>query len=246
MAKRVIFGATSAIAVEVARLFASNADDLLLIARNSEKLEILRKDLLVRGASVVEVLKSDLACIESHQELLSKIDRIMPDYDTAFFAYGILGDQVHAQKSFEATKEILDVNFISVLSLITSIANHFEQIGSGVIAVICSVAGDRGRRSNYIYGTTKGALDIFLQGLRNRLSFNGVSVVTFKLGFVDTPMTANIKKNFMFASPEYVAKGIFKAINKRKNVVYLPAVWRFIMLGIKFIPECLFKKQKYI
>ena len=139
------------------------------------------------------------------------------------------------------TKE-LETNFVSVVSLLTYMANYFSAKKSGTIAVISSVAGDRGRQSNYVYGAAKGALTLVLQGLRNRLFSDGVQVLTIKPGFVDTPMTADIKKNFLFVKPKLVAEQIVIAVKKKKDVVYVPWFWRYIMLIIKIIPEFIFKR----
>lgn len=131
-----------------------------------------------------------------------------------------------------------------MVSLLTLLANRLEAQKSGTIAVISSVAGDRGRSSNYVYGTAKGAVSLFLQGLRGRLHPSGVRVLTIKPGFVDTPMTADVKKNALFASPEGIAKGIVSAIDRGREVVYLPSFWRGIMLMIRAVPEPLFKRLK--
>jgi short-subunit dehydrogenase len=128
--------------------------------------------------------------------------------------------------------------------MLTPIADFFEKQKHGVITVISSVAGDRGRQSNYIYGSAKAGLSVYLDGLRNRLYSAGVAVVTIKPGFVDTPMTAHLKKGFLFASPEKVARDILRAIEKRKCVVYTPWFWRWIMFVIKSIPETIFRKLK--
>lgn len=242
----VIFGATSAIAMETAKLFAANGDSLLLVARNETHLDALKADLTTRGAVSVNHIVSDLADCKAHQALLEKISQIMPDYNTVLVAYGSLPNQEECEQSFETTERELNTNFISVVSLLTPIANRFAENNSGTIAVISSVAGDRGRQSNYVYGAAKGGLSLFLQGLRNRLFSRGVSVITIKPGFVDTPMTAGIKKNALFVTPDVVAKGIFKAINKKRDVVYLPCFWWGIMLVIKSIPEFFFKRQKSI
>ena len=129
-----------------------------------------------------------------------------------------------------------------MVSFLTPVANYFEKLQKGTIAVGSSVAGDRGRQSNYLYGTAKGAKTIFLQGLRNRLTKSGVQVLTIKPGFVDTPMTAHIEKGPLFVDPEVIAQGIMKAIKNKRDVVYLPFFWRWIMLIIKLIPEKIFKR----
>ena len=136
----------------------------------------------------------------------------------------------------------LTTNGISVISLLTILANYFEAQKQGCIAVITSVAGDRGRKTNYVYGTAKAAVNMFLQGLNNRLFKSGVRVLTLKVGFVDTPMTAAIKKTPLFAQPETVGKSIYKAMLRRKGVVYIPWFWQFIMLIIIHIPEIIFKR----
>jgi decaprenylphospho-beta-D-erythro-pentofuranosid-2-ulose 2-reductase len=243
MRKILILGGTSAIAMECARLFAAQGDEIFLAARGSDKLEALRRDLLVRGAKRVETVVSDLAALEGHAALLEEVRRRMPDFDTVLVAYGSLPDQKVCEQSFELTRQALRVNFVSVVSLLTLIANEFESRRGGTIAVISSVAGDRGRQSNYIYGTAKGALSIFLQGLRNRLHPAGVNVITLKPGFVDTPMTAAFPKGALFVGPEVVAAGIFRAVAKGRDVVYLPWFWRLIMALICSVPESIFKRQ---
>lgn len=244
MRKIVVFGATSAIAIESCRAFALDGDALLLIARDSQKLEALQNDLLTRGAKEVYTLTAQLDQIDQHEKLLTEINEILPEYDTVLVAYGVLGEQSELIKNYQATEQVLRTNFTSVVSLLTPIANIFEARRSGSIAVISSVAGDRGRQSNYIYGCSKGALSIFLDGLRNRLYSSNVNVLTIKPGFVDTPMTADIKKGPLFASAEKVGAGIYEAIKARADVVYLPFWWQGIMLVIKTIPEIIFKRLK--
>ena len=243
MKKIVIFGAASAIAAAAARCMAEQAAELFLIGRSEEKLLAVRNDLKVRGAQRVEYAVCDLANTAGHAALIEKIAAVMPDFDTVLIAYGVLADQKLCEQSFEETEKQLRINFISAVSLITIVANRFEALRKGTIAVITSVAGDRGRKSNYIYGTAKGALGIFLQGLRNRLCPAGVRVLTLKPGFVDTPMTASFKKGLLFVKPEVVGRGICRALEKGGDVVYLPWFWRFIMLIIRNIPEALYKRM---
>ena len=139
---------------------------------------------------------------------------------------------------------MLHTNFLSAVSLLTPLANRFEAQKAGTLVVISSVAGDRGRQSNYVYGASKGALSVFLQGLRNRLARSGVAVVTVKPGFVDTPMTAGVKKNALFATPDKVAQGIVRAADARKDEVYLPGFWGPNRFAIRGIPERVFKRMK--
>ena len=241
--KILIIGATSAIAHETAEFFARDGAELFLVARNNERLEDVSNDLKVRGAKRTETFLLDLNDLDRHQEMMQTSIDTLGGLDMVLISHGTLGDQQLCQQSVAKTLEELTTNFTSVISLLTILANYFEQQKRGCIAVVSSVAGDRGRRSNYVYGTAKGAVSIFLQGLRSRLSTSGVTVVTVKPGLVDTPMTASMKKGLLFAQPRKVGEGIYQAMIKGKEVVYLPWFWRPIMLIIKSIPESVFKKM---
>lgn len=240
--KIAIIGATSAIAHETARCFAREGAELFLVARSEEKLQTLADDLKVYGAKQVETFLLDLSNLSRHQELFDKIIITLNGLDMLLIAHGTLGNQRKCEVSVEETLKELTNNFTSVISLLTIGANYFEQQKRGCIAVISSVAGDRGRGSNYVYGTAKGGVTVFLQGLRNRLAKSGVNVVTIKPGFVDTPMTASVKKGLLFARPDAVGRGIYQAMKQGKEVVYLPWFWRPIMLIVKSIPESIFKR----
>lgn len=239
----VIFGAASAIAQATARLFAQEHSNLILIDRNADQLKIIEQDLATRGATSTKTFAADLTEMDRHEELWKDITKNgLPD--VVLIAYGTLGDQKKSEQEFETTHRELITNFVSVVSLLTHIANDFEQDGNArTIAVISSVAGDRGRQSNYIYGTAKGGLTIFLQGLRNRFGKTPINVLTIKPGFVDTPMTASFKKGLLWVKPEVVGQGIYSAIKSHKSVVYLPWFWRYIMLIIRSIPESIFKNM---
>lgn len=244
MKSMLILGATSAIAQETAKLFAVDRLKFFLVARHAERLEILARDLTLRGAAKVGYRALDLNAFDQHSSLLAEATQSLSGLDIVLIAHGTLGDQEVCEQCYASAEQELKTNFLSVVSFLTPLANQFEKQKYGCIAVISSVAGDRGRRSNYVYGTAKGALTLFLQGLRNRLDPLGVSVITIKPGFVDTPMTAAFKKNFLFSRPDTVAQGIYNAIRRKKNVVYLPFFWWGIMAIIKVIPESIFKKLK--
>lgn len=241
MSNILILGATSAIAKHTTRLFAADENSLYLVARNKDKLSSMKQDMLVRGAKDVHYESIDLADDTQHEELIKRATETMGSIDTVFITYGTLAEHKNSIENYANTLKELQINCLSVISLLTILANQFEEQKSGSIAVISSPSGDRGRQSNYIYGTAKGALTIFLQGLRNRLSKSNVHVLTIKPGFVDTPMTKDFKKGFLWVNPDVISKGIYNAIRKKREVVYLPFFWRYIMIIIKSIPEKIFK-----
>jgi short-subunit dehydrogenase len=239
-----IVGATSAIAQATARLLAADGDRLFLIARDSNRLEAVAADLKTRGAAQVETCVMDVADHERHEPVIEQAVERLGALDTVLVAHGSLPDQAACETSVQRMREQIDINFLSAVCLLTHLANRFAAQGRGTIAVISSVAGDRGRQSNYVYGAAKGGLSVFLQGLRNRLHRDGVRVLTIKPGFVDTPMTAALEKGVLWASPETIARGIYKAIERGRDVAYLPGFWRPIMAAIRLIPESLFKRLR--
>jgi len=240
-----IIGATSAIAHETAKLFAQDGADLFLVARNQEKLEAVRVDLRVRGAKRVETYVLDLNELDRHREMIESAVTAFSGLDMALIAHGTLSNQQLSEQSVEKTLEEFKTNCLSFISLLTILANYFEQQKRGVIAVISSVAGDRGRKSNYVYGAAKAAVTAFLSGLRGRLAASNVTVITIKPGTVDTPMTAHLRKGLLFASAQKVGAGIYKAMKQKKEVVYLPAYWRVIMFVVRSIPEGVFKRVSF-
>lgn len=232
-----IFGATSAIAQAVARCMAQRGDALVVVGRNRERLEAVAGDLRVRGAGAVHTLVADLNETARHESLADEAWNALGGLDIALIAHGVLGKQAEAEVSGEKLQEILAANFTSAASLAMRLAQRFERQGSGTLAAIGSVAGDRGRLSNYAYGAAKGGLAIFLEGLRHRLHAKGVRVVTLKPGFVDTPMTRDFPKGPLWATPEQAAASIVRAIDRGASVAYVPGFWRAIMIVIRNLPE---------
>jgi short-subunit dehydrogenase len=238
-----VLGATSSIAIATMRRLAAPHVHFMLVARNTNRLTAISQDLLTRGALAVDTWVMDLDDTTGHPEMLTVAADRLSRIDLALIAHGVLGDQTAAEADFEVAAAILHTNFISTVSLLTWLGNYFQVQGGGTLAVVSSVAGDRGRKSNYVYGASKGALNIFLEGLRNRIDRAGVQVLTIKPGFVATPMTAHVPHNALFASPDQVARGILKAIERRRDVAYVPWFWSGIMLLVRAIPGRRFKKM---
>lgn len=242
MSKILILGACSAIAQETAKLFAKEDNQLYLADLKIERLEAVKNDLTSRAKCTVYTHEFNALDFEKHQEIFQNAVNTLEGLDIALICYGSLPNQEAAQNNPELLIKEINLNGLSVISLSSIIANYFKEKQQGSLAVITSVAGDRGRQSNFIYGSAKGAVSLYLQGLRNHLSKDNVHVLTIKPGMVDTPMTAHIKKGLLFSSPETIGKGIYDAIQNKKDIAYLPGYWRLIMLIVKLIPESLFKK----
>jgi decaprenylphospho-beta-D-erythro-pentofuranosid-2-ulose 2-reductase len=239
----IIYGATSTIAAEVAKLYAAADGKLFLVGRDPERLEVIRKDLEVRGGTATSRV-ADLERWEEHEGIFSEALSALGGVDLVVVAHGTLPDQRACEQDFKLFREEFERNFLSAASLLHIAARYLEERRDGVIVAISSVAGDRGRQSNYVYGSAKGALTTFLQGLRNRLYPSGVRVVTIKPGFVNTKMTAALPKNRLYAEPDTIARGIVRAVDGGHDVVYLPWFWIGIMTVIRSIPECIFKRLK--
>ena len=242
MKKILIIGATSAIAEATARIWAERGDELFLVARNQERLNVLTQDLKVRGSSAVNSYCMDANNFEEHLPMLDKAFGIFEQIDVVLIAHGTLSNQKECEQSVELTMQEIKTNALSAIALLTHLANRFESQRSGTIAVISSVAGDRGRASNYVYGSAKAMVTTFTSGLRQRLYKSGVSVVTIKPGFVDTPMTAEFKKGLLWSSPIKVGDLIVASCDKKNKEIYAPGFWWSIMLTIKLIPQNIFNK----
>ena len=237
-----VLGATSGIAEACIRLWAERGDSLYLVARNADKLAAVAADARTRGASYVNFAIADLDKTETHPEMLAHAINSLAGLDIAYLALGVLGEQPRAERNFDEAATILHTNFVAPVSLLTWLANYCAQRHSGTLAVLSSVAGDRGRKSNYIYGSSKAGLSAFLAGLRNRIDREGVKVITIKPGPVKTAMTQSMKGSEKFADVDKVTATIVKAIDKGQDELYVPGIWRIIMGVIQVIPERIFKK----
>ena len=244
MKRILIIGATSSIAEHCARIWAAEGDVLHLVARNEQHVQLIASDLKVRGASEITTYCTDLNGMDKHEELLSSAEYALGEVDTVLIAHGTLSNQKSCELSVHETLAEIQTNALSTISLLTLIANRFEARKSGTICVISSVAGDRGRASNYVYGSAKAMVTAFTSGLRQRLYKSNVSVVTIKPGFVDTPMTREFKKGLLWTKPNVVAALIVKAIDKKSAEVYVPSFWFGIMKVISLIPNSIFKVMK--
>ena len=240
-----IFGATSAIAQAVAARYAAVENRFYLIARNEEKLAALRKRLTDSGAGEVDTSQADLARLEVHPGLIEAAFADLKSVDLVLIAHGTLPDQARCEQDTNAALEALNVNGLSPVSLLTELAPRMREQAHGTLAVITSVAGDRGRPSNYFYGSAKAMVSAYLQGLRGKLHGADVYVIDIRPGFVDSPMTAHLKKSPLFASPEQVAAGIVRAISRKKHTVYVPGWWRVVMAIVRWLPETIFKRLKF-
>ncbi len=243
MQRVLIFGATSSIATEVAQIHAQRGDRIHLVGRNKEKLAVAAQRC---GVSHVTTQTADFADLDGNEAVVENAILALEGVDTVLIAHGDLGDQLASERSFAHANHTLVSNFTSVVSLLIPIANYLEGLRGGRIGVITSVAGDRGRPRNYTYGAAKGALNIYLQGLRTRLYAARVSVTTLKLGPVDTPMTRDHRKHALFGKAAHVARDIVAAMDAKTAEAYVPSFWGAIMPVVKNTPEILFQRLTFL
>lgn len=243
MKRVLIIGATSAIATACARLWASEGSDFFLVARNADKLEQTAADLKARGAKTITVHEMDATDLAAHPVMLESCLRSLGQIDVALIAHGTLPDQKTCERDVSVAMQEFANNGTSVIALLTLLAQQFETQRWGSLAVISSVAGDRGRPSNYLYGAAKAAVSTFSEGLQARLFKVGVHVTTIKPGFVDTPMTQGLSlPAALLAQPAQVAQRIVKGIANKVPTLYAPGFWALIMLVIRSIPQPVFKR----
>ena len=239
-ARVLIVGATSGIAIELAREFARHGFDLILAARDADELNRIAADARIRGASV-ETREFNALDYDSHAQFWADCG----DVDGVITCFGVLPDEQRARHDWDACSKALEVNYNAQVSLLNRVADTFEARGRGFIGVLSSVAGDRGRRGNYLYGSAKAGLSLYVEGLRSRLFPAGVTVTTIKPGPVDTGMTFGMDKLPLLASPAKVASDIYRGIRRGADVVYTPAPWRVIMGVLKVIPGFIWKRLDF-
>ena len=237
-----ILGGGSDIAQAIARRFAREGHPIQLAARRPEELEIERSDIALRYNVAVSLHAFDALDVASHEAFVANLPALP---EIALCAVGLLGDQAESERNLEKAIQVMRSNYEGPASILGILANHFEKRGSGILIGISSVAGDRGRASNYVYGSAKAGFTAFMSGLRNRLGKSGVHVLTVKPGFVRTRMVEGLKlPEKLTADPDEVGNAVYEATQKKKNVIYVRQVWMLIMIIIKNIPESIFKKLR--
>lgn len=242
MPTALILGAGSDMAVAIAKKFASSQWDIQLAARNASRLKALETDIHIRYNVNCTLHEFDALKFETHEAFFNQLE---PKPDLVVCVFGYLGENETARKSWKETERIIHTNYTGAVSILNIAANYFEQKKQGTIAGISSVAGERGRQSNYIYGSAKAGFTAYLSGLRNRLFRENVHVLSVQPGFVYTKMTENLTlPKLLTAQPAEVADAVYKGVVKKKNTIYSKWFWRWIMLIIKSIPEPVFKKLK--
>lgn len=239
-ARVLLVGATSGIAIELAREFARHGFDLILAARDADELDLLAADARVRGARV-ETREFHALDYASHAQFWADCHEV----DGVIVCFGLLPDEGEARVNWDKCQQMLEINFNANVSLLNLVAQTFEARERGFIGILSSVAGDRGRRGNYLYCSAKSGLSTYAEGLRSRLFPAGVSVTTIKPGPVDTGMTFGMEKLPLLAPPSRVAADIYRGIRRGADVVYTPAIWRLIMGVIKIIPGFVWKRLDF-
>jgi decaprenylphospho-beta-D-erythro-pentofuranosid-2-ulose 2-reductase len=241
--RTLILGATSAIAAEVAAICAARGDRLYLVGRDPAKLQTLVGAL---GAAVAGHESADLNQLDQAAARVQRAITALGGLDRALIAHGDLGDQARSEHDVDYARAIVDTNFTSAVALLMPLAAHFEAQGSGHLAAITSVAGERGRPRNYTYGAAKRGLSCYLEGLRSRLYGTGVRVHNIKLGPVPTPMSAGHPQNFLWGEKRRVAHGIVRAMERRWHTVYLPRSWGLVMAVVRALPEFVFQRFGFL
>ncbi|NBB81457.1 MAG: SDR family oxidoreductase [Verrucomicrobia bacterium] len=236
-----ILGARSDIGKATAHAFAALGHPIQLAARNASTLEADQTDIALRHNVRVSLHEFDALDLSSHAAFVEHLPELP---ETAVCAVGMMGEQAQNEHDLEAAACVIRSNFEGPASILAVLANRFEERGHGTLVGISSVAGERGRATNYVYGSAKAGFTAFLSGLRNRLARKGVHVVTVLPGFVATKMTEGMDlPAALTTTPDHVAKTVVDAVEKKRNVIYVKFVWRLIMTVIRNIPENIFKTK---
>ena len=236
-----VLGGSSSVARSFARVAAEAGADLILAGRDIADIDRIAADARIRGGGRVDVRPFDAIDRGSHEEFVAELPRRPFN---VFLAFGMLAPQAAIDRDPALAQQVIAVNYLGVVSVLSRLASRLADEGRGAIVVLSSVAGDRGRPSNYVYGSAKAGLNVYLQGLRASLSAKGISVTTVKPGFMDTAMTYGTPGMFLVASPEACAKACLRFAAKGRDVAYFPAFWWLIMAIIKSIPERIFKRLR--
>ncbi len=238
-----VIGGASDIGRAIARAYATSGASVILAARNAARLEADAQDMRLRGGGNIATAELDVLDLDGHEAFLDGLPALP---DIAVSVVGLLGEHAASVADAKAALLVMNTNYVAPSLLLGAIANRMETRGSGVIVGVSSVAGDRGRGSNYVYGSAKAGFTAFLSGLRARLSRTPVRVVTVKPGFVDTRMTAGMKLNpVLTAKPDEVAEAVRRAVSGKADVIYVRPIWRLIMTIVGGLPEGLFKKTRF-
>ena len=238
-----IIGATSAVAQGVAHRFAAQGARLFLLARDEVKTAVLAAEL---GQSVVGTYCYDFTNTDEAETAVGQASAALGGLDIVLIAHGFLPDQLATEHDFAVARTTFEINLLSAVSLLIPLVNQMEAQGQGKIGVITSVAGERGRPRNYTYGAAKGALTLYLQGVRSRLYGSSVEIYTFKMGPVDTPMTVDHPKNFSFSTVEQVSQQIVDGFARRRYEQFIPGWWRGVMGVVRWLPEWLFQRLAFL
>ncbi len=237
-----VLGATSPIARQLAHHYAADGEAVFVSARDADEAAQLAADIRIRYQVETASAAFDATDFDAHEGFVAGVERAVGHLTVAIVAFGDMGEQATSEVDFAAARRVIEVNFTGAASVCEAVAGRMAERGAGSIVGLTSVAGDRGRQSNYFYGSAKGAFALYLQGLRNRLHKRGVHVMTVKLGFVDTRMTFGMRTGIPIAAPEQVARALVSAQRRREDTLYYPRFWRGIMGVIGVIPERLFKR----
>jgi decaprenylphospho-beta-D-erythro-pentofuranosid-2-ulose 2-reductase len=238
----VVLGGGSDIGKATARLLVARGSTLVLAARRPDELLDDAARFRAAGASAVEVVPFDALDTESHPRFVRDLFDRFGDVDLVLLAFGVLGDQEAAEKDAAAALEVARTNYVGAVSVLIPVASRLREQGHGAIAVLSSVAAERGRRSNFVYGSAKAGLDVFCQGLADRLRGDGVALLVVRPGFVRSKMTANLEAAPLSTSPEAVARATLDGLDRGANVVWVPGSLRWVMSGLRHIPRPIFRR----